>query len=90
MIIRDRAGAFRDRATIGYEHGYDAEGFYLGLALDPKYVEGFVQGCLERIGEDDPDGEEFLRSIWEEGDDREFVLEMLKSGCEVRPGRPLL
>jgi hypothetical protein len=35
--------------------------FYLGLALDPAYVEGFVEGCLERIGEDDPEGEDLLR-----------------------------
>jgi hypothetical protein len=79
---------FEGRAAIGYDHGYDAEVFYLGLALDPKYVEGFVEGCLERIGEDDPDGEMLLRGIWEEGDDREFILETLKSGCEVRAGRP--
>jgi hypothetical protein len=58
------------RAAIGYDHGYDAEVFYLGLALDEKYVEGFVEGCLERIGEDDPDEEHFLRDIWGEGEDR--------------------
>ncbi len=29
---------------------------YLGLALDPAYIEGFVEGCLERIGEDDSEG----------------------------------
>ena len=76
------------RAAVGYDHGYDAEVFYLGLALDEKYVEGFVEGCLERIGEDEPDEEEFLRGIWEEGDDRGFVLEALKGGVEVRTGRP--
>jgi hypothetical protein len=37
---------FKGRAAIGYDHGYDAEVFYLGLALDPKYVEGFVDGSL--------------------------------------------
>jgi hypothetical protein len=79
---------FEGRAAIGYDHGYDAEVFYLGLALDERYVEGFVEGCLERIGEDDPDEEHFLRSVWEDGDDREFVLETLKSGVDVRPGRP--
>jgi hypothetical protein len=46
------------RTAIGYDHGYDGEVFYLGLALDPAYV----KGCLERIGEDDPDEEEFLRA----------------------------
>ncbi len=79
---------FKGRAAIGYDHGYDAQKFYLGLALDPHYVEGFVEGCLERIGEDDPDGEVFLRDLWEEVDDRDFVLETLKSECEVRTGRP--
>jgi hypothetical protein len=71
---------FEGRAAIGYDHGYDGEVFYLGLALDPAYVEGFVEGCLERIGEDDSAEEGFLRDIWEEGDDRDFVLEALKRG----------
>jgi hypothetical protein len=44
---------FEGRAAIGYDHGYDAPKFYLGLALDEKYIEGFVEGCLERIGRDD-------------------------------------
>jgi hypothetical protein len=64
------------------------EVFYLGLALDPACVEGFVKGCLERIGEDDPHEEDFLRGTWEEGDERAFVLEALKDGVEVRAGRP--
>jgi hypothetical protein len=29
-----------------------------------------------------------LRGIREDGDDREFVLEVLKGGVEVRTGRP--
>ena len=61
---------FTGRAVIGYDHGYDGEVFYLGLALDPAYIEGFVEGCLERIGEDDPSEEDFLRGVWEDGDDR--------------------
>ncbi|HKH76231.1 MAG TPA: hypothetical protein VKA51_04660 [Rubrobacteraceae bacterium] len=52
---------FEGRAAVGYDHGYYAEVFYLGLALDPAYVEAFVEGCPERIGEDDPDEEGFLR-----------------------------
>ncbi len=51
------------RAAIGYEHGYDAQKFYLGLALDPAYVEGFVEGCLERISEEDPDEEQLFRTF---------------------------
>ncbi len=78
---------FEGRAAIGYDHGCDAKVFYLRLALDPKYVEGFVEGCLERVGEDDPHGETFLRDLWEEGE-TEMVLDLVKSGCEIRPGRP--
>lgn len=62
-------------------HRLRRRGFYLGLALDPAYIEGFVEDCLERIGEDDPEGE------WEEGD-REMALEVLEAECEVRTGRP--
>ncbi len=74
--------------AIGYDHGYYGKVFYLGLALDPAYVEGFVEGALERIGEDEPDEEEFLRSVWEDGGDRDFTLKILKNGVEVRLGRP--
>ncbi len=52
----------RGPGRLGYDHGYDAEVFYLGLALD----EMFVEGCLERIGKDDSDEEDFLQGIWEE------------------------
>jgi hypothetical protein len=46
---------FEGRAAIGYNHDYDAEVLCLELALDPiKYVDGFVEGCLERIGEHEP------------------------------------
>ena len=54
---------FEGRAAIGYNHGYDAQKFYLRLALDPKYVEGVVEGCLERIGEDDAEGELLFRDL---------------------------
>ena len=32
---------FIGRAAIGYDHGYDGEVFYLGLALDAHYVDGW-------------------------------------------------
>ncbi len=79
---------FTGRAAIGYDHGYDGEVFYLGLALDPAYIEGWVEGCLERIGEDDPDEERLFRDLWEDDTQREVVIESLKADCEVRPGRP--
>jgi hypothetical protein len=76
------------REAIGYDHGYDGEIFYLGLALNPAYVEGFVEGCLERIGEDYPDEERLFRDLWEDDTQREVVVESLKADCEVRTGRP--
>ena len=79
---------FTGRAAIGYDHGYDGQLFYLGLALDEMYVEGFVEGCLERIGEDDPDEEQLFRDLWEDETQRDVVLESLKVDCEVRAGRP--
>ena len=79
---------FTGRAAIGYDHGYDGEVFYLGLALDPHYVEGWVEGCLERIGEDYPEEELLFRDLWEDETQREVVIESLKADCEVRTGRP--
>jgi len=79
---------FEGRAAIGYDHGYDVQKFYLGLALDEKYVEGFVEGCLERIGEDDAEGEGLLRDMWDDPAEKETVLDILKAECDVVAGRP--
>ena len=76
------------RAATGYDHGYDGEVFYLGLALAPAYVEGFVEGRLERICEEDSEVKHLFRDLWEDEGERETVLEALKANCEVRPGRP--
>ncbi len=76
------------RAAIGYDHGYDGEVFFLGLALDPAYIEGWVEGCLERIGEDDPEEERLFRDLWEDETQQEVVIKSLKADCEVRVGRP--
>jgi hypothetical protein len=70
-----RQEGFTGRAAIGYDHGYDGQLFYLGLALDKKYVEGFVEGCLERIGEDEPDEEQLFRDLWEDETQREVGIE---------------
>ena len=79
---------FEGREAIGYDHGYDAEKFYLGLALDPKYIEGFVEGCLERIGEDDPEEEMLFRDLWDDPAEKETILEILQAECQILPGRP--
>jgi hypothetical protein len=52
---------------------YGEEVFYLGLALDPRYV----NGALEFIGEDD--GEDVLQGVWEDGEG---------GGLGLRPGGP--
>src|SRR4028119_1606613 len=82
------AECFPGRATIGYDHGYDGEVFYLGLALDPAYVEGFVERCLKRMGEDNAEEERLFRNLWEDETQRGVVIESLKADCEVRTGRP--
>jgi hypothetical protein len=80
---------FEGRTSIGYDHGYDAGVFYLGLALDPGYVEGFVEGCLQIICEDQPEDGAALRDLWEDGAEKYALLDILEGECEVRPGRPL-
>lgn len=77
---------FEGRGATDYDHGYDARVFYRGLALDPKYVEGFIEGCLERIAEDRREGAATLRRLLER-EDAEHVVAVLKSECEVRSGR---
>jgi len=79
---------FEGIAAIGYDHGYNAQKFYLGLALDQNYIEGFVEGCLEWIGEDDAEGEDLLRDMWEDDSEKETVLDILKAECDVVAGRP--
>ena len=77
---------FTSRTVIGYDHGYDGELFYLGLALDPAYIEGFIEGCLERIGEDNPNEERLFRDLWEDKTQRDVVLDCLKA--DLRPPLP--
>jgi hypothetical protein len=47
-----------------------------------------VEGCLERIGEDDPDEGRLFRDLFEEETQRDVLMESLKADCEVRAGRP--
>jgi hypothetical protein len=56
--------------------------------LDPKYIEGFVEGCLERMEEDKPEDEALFVDLWEDEGERETVLMVLQDECEVLPGRP--
>ena len=44
------------REAIGHDDGYDGEVFYLGIALETRLVEGFVEDRLVRIGEDYQEG----------------------------------
>jgi hypothetical protein len=47
-----------------------------------------LEGCLERIGEDDPEEEPIFRDLWDDEKQREVVIESLKADYEVRRGRP--
>src|SRR4028118_171732 len=78
---------FTGRAAMGYDYGHDGEVFYLGLALDERCVEGWAEGCLERIRVYDPDDERLFQDLWEYESQREEVIESLKADCEIRPGR---
>jgi hypothetical protein len=51
-------------------------------------VDGWVEGRLERIGEDHPEEERLFRDLFEDETQREMVIESLKADCEVRTGRP--
>jgi C4-type Zn-finger protein len=61
---------------------------HLGLALDPAYIEGFIEGCLERIGENNTNEERLFRDLWEDETQRDTVLDCLTADCEVKKGRP--
>jgi hypothetical protein len=61
---------------------------HLILALDERYVEGFVEGCLERIGKNDPEEERLFRDLWEVETQRGVLLESLQADCEVKAGKP--
>jgi hypothetical protein len=43
-----------------------------------KYIERFVEGCLERIGEDETEDEDLFRDLWEDEGERETVLMVLQ------------
>jgi hypothetical protein len=51
-------------------------------------VDGFVEGCLERIGGDNPEEELLFRDLWEDETQRDVVLDGLEADCEVRTRRP--
>jgi hypothetical protein len=82
---------------FGYDCGYEALVFISCYEDDPDYVEGFVEGCLERVREEEEEGlthpedvtaEQFLGMWLDPGlppeEKRELVLESLKADCEVR------
>ena len=41
---------FEGRVAVGYDHGYDTQKFYLGLALDPKYIKGSSKAAWRGSG----------------------------------------
>jgi hypothetical protein len=42
-------------------------------------LKGWVEACLERIGEDNPDEEQLFRDLWDDETQREVVIESLKA-----------
>lgn len=58
------------------------------MALEPRYVDGFVEGRPVRMGRYYPEDEALFRDLWEDEGDREIVLKILQAECEVLPGRP--
>jgi hypothetical protein len=83
--------------AFGNDCGYDARLFISRYEDEPDYVEGFVEGCLERIAEEEDEGSthpddvtaEQLLGMWLDPgvtpeEKRELVLESLKAECEVR------
>lgn len=81
----------------GYDCGYELRLFISRYGEDPDYVGGFVEGCLERIREEEEEGlthpddvtAEQIERSWQEpgftiGEKKELVLEPLLAECEVR------
>ena len=56
--------------------------------MDLTYIEGCVEGGLDRIGEDEPEDEDLLRDLWEDQGERDTVLMVLQAECEGLPGGP--
>ena len=52
-----------------------------------SYVDGWVEGCLERIGEDYPEEEQLFRDLFEDETQRDVVIDCLKADCAVRTGK---
>ena len=81
---------------VGYDRGYDGAMFYPSYGDEKDYLDGFVEGCVERILEDEaaelthPDdvpAEHYL-DLWRDPklppeDKKELVLEPLKSECLI-------
>jgi hypothetical protein len=36
---------------------------YLRLTIEARYIDDWIEGCLERIGEDDPEEERIFRDL---------------------------
>jgi hypothetical protein len=62
--------------------------FYRGLTLHPAYVDDFIEGCIDRVALDRPDGAKALREYLTDPEMCGHVVDVLKSECEVRAGRP--
>lgn len=82
---------------LGYDCGYDFCVFISLYEDEPDYLEGFVEGCLERIREEENEGlrhpddvtaDQFL-GMWQDPimapeEKYEMVIECLKADCTLR------
>ena len=82
---------------FGYDCGYDYQVFITAYEDEPDYIEGFVEGCLERIREDEDGGDvhpddvpaDHLLEAWQDPkmppeDKYEWVVESLKAECQIQ------
>ena len=84
----------RNMFGMGYECGSESAVFYRLYEREPDYLDGFVQGALEYLGEGSEEDEQDaakLLALWEEPSISEeekigLVLEPLLEACEVRDG----
>ena len=96
--IDDSAETRREHMhAMGFDCGYDLLVFIFRYEQDPDYVEGFVEGCLKRISEDEDEDSvhpddikaSHFHAMWVDpglspADRNDLVLESLKAECEIR------
>jgi len=81
---------------FGFDCGYDHRVFITAYEDEPDYIDGLVEGCLERLREEEDEGlthpddvtADQILDIWQDPimapeDKHELVVECLKADCRV-------